>query len=137
MNSYRNWVGLIVTVCVLTTTAFAAGASPAGLWKWTVQGRQGPGFEQSLKLEYKDGKLGGVLLGREAGQFSVPDTPISDASFKDGLITFAVTREFRGQKFTIKYEGKLEGDTITGTFERVGGSDKAPTKSEWVARRKP
>jgi hypothetical protein len=135
MNSYRKWIGTLITACALTAAAFAAESSPAGIWKWTVQGRQGQGFEQTVRLEYKDGKLSGVMPGRDAGQFSVPDTPISNASFNDGQVKFAVTREFNGQKFTTTYEGKLVGDTITGTFERSGAT-KGPSKSEWVARRK-
>ena len=136
MNSYRKWIASFFALCVITASAIAAEASPTGLWKWTVQGRQGgQGFEQTVKLELKDGKLTGIMPGREAGQFSVPDTAITDASFKDGLVKFAVTREFNGQKFTTKYEGKVEGDTIKGTFERSGMNGKAPPKSDWIAKR--
>jgi hypothetical protein len=135
MKSYRQWIRASVAACIVTAVAFAADASPAGIWQWTVQGRQGQGFEQTVKLEFKEGKLSGVMPGREAGRFSVPDTPITDASFKDGQVRFSVTREFNGQKFTTRYDGKLSGDTITGTFER-DGSTKAPSKSEWIARRK-
>lgn len=136
MNSCRKWIASFFAICVVTALAIAAEASPTGLWKWTVQGRQGgQGFEQTVKLELKDGKLTGIMPGREAGQFSVPDTAITDASFKDDLIKFAVTREFNGQKFTTKYEGKVEGDTIKGTFERSGMNGKAPPKSDWIAKR--
>ena len=134
MNSKQKWVKAFFLGCIMSVMAFAADVSPAGVWTWTVQGRQGQGFEQTVKLEYKDGKLTGIMPGRDAGRFSVPDTPISAASFKDGQIKFAVTRELNGQKFTTRYEGKLAGDTITGTFER-DGSAKGPNKSEWVARR--
>ena len=137
MNSYRNWIASSLAAFVMTAAAFAADVSPAGVWKWTVQGRQGgQGFEQTVKLEYKDGKLSGIMPGREAGQFSVPDTVITDASFKDGQVKFAITREFNGQKFTTKYDGKLEGNTIKGTFERSAMNNKAPSMSEWVAQRK-
>jgi hypothetical protein len=136
MNRSHKWIVSLLALCVLSTLALAAEASPAGVWKWKVQGRQSSqGFEQTLRLEYKDGKLTGVMPGREAGRFSVPDTPISDASFKDGVIKFAITREFNGQKFTTRYEGKLEGDMIAGTFEREDMDRKAPAKSPWKARR--
>jgi hypothetical protein len=134
MNSHRKWIGALITACVLSVSVFAAESSPAGVWKWTVQGRQGQGFDQTVKLDYKDGKLTGIMPGRDAGRFSVPDTPISEASFKDGQIKFAVTRELNGQKFTTTYEGKVVGDTITGTFER-GSNAKGPSKSEWIAKR--
>jgi hypothetical protein len=136
MKSYLPRIGSMIAAVVLTASAWAAEASPAGLWKWTVQGRQGgQGFEQTLKLDYKDGALTGVLMGSQRGEFSVPDTPIADASFKDGQIKFSVTRELRGQKFTTKYDGKLEGDTIKGSFERPGFNNTPPTKSDWEARR--
>lgn len=135
MNSHRKWIGAIVAFCLLSAAAFAAEASPTGVWKWKVQGRQGgQGFDQTIRLNYEDGKLTGIMPGRDAGQFSVPDTPISEASFKDGVVKFAITREINGQKFTVTYEGKLEGDNITGTFQR-GGTNTAPTKSEWKAHR--
>lgn len=129
-------LGTVAIACLLTVAAFAAEVSPSGLWKWTVQGRSGgQGFEQALKLELKEGKLTGVMLGRQAGNFSVPDTRISDATFKDGQIAFSLKRELNGQTFVIKYEGKLEGDTIQGTFERGAIGKAGPSKSEWLAKK--
>jgi hypothetical protein len=132
----QKWLGSFFAACVFSVIAFAADASPTGVWKWTVQGRQGgPGFDQALKLELKDGKLTGVMLGRQAGNFSVPDTRISDATFQDGQIIFSVRRELNGQTFVIKYQGKLEGETIQGTFERGAIGKAGPSTSEWVAKK--
>lgn len=134
MKSLKFFAALMAALFV-TVAAFAADASPAGTWKWTVQGRQGgQGFEQTLKLDYKDGKLTGTVLGAQRGNFNIPDTDISDASFKDGVVKFSVSREFNGNKFTSKYEGKLEGDTITGKSE-TPGRDGQSTSREWVAKR--
>ena len=125
-----------LVACFITAAAFAADASPAGTWKWTV-GRPGTqAADQTLKLEFNNGRLSGTLLGTQGGQFQFPDTPISDASFKDGAIHFSVAREASGLKVTTKYQGKLEGDTITGTSERPnlqGGG--APLTREWNAKR--
>ena len=134
MKSIRLFAALWAACCI-SLAAFAADASPAGTWKWTVQGRQGQGFDQTLKLDYKDGQLTGMLLGIQGGQFSLPDTPIADASFKGGQIKFTVTREFGGNKVTTKYDGKLEGDTMTGTSERPNLQGGEPVKREWQARR--
>lgn len=131
MKSYRKHIAALLGACVLTAAAFAAEASPAGVWKWMVHGRQGQGFEQTLTLDYKDGKLSGTLQGRQG----VADTSISDASFANGQVKFAVTREFNGNKFTTKYDGKLEGDAITGVFERPGMNGGTPAPSEWHATR--
>jgi hypothetical protein len=65
----------------------------------------------------------------------MPDVVIGDASFKDGAVSFSVTREFNGNKIVVKYEGKLEGDTITGTSERPGRDGGEPQKREWIAKR--
>ena len=58
---------------------------------------------------------------------------IEDAKFKDGEVAFAVTRERNGQKFTIKYKGKVSGDTIKGKteFERNGEKQSR----DWEAKR--
>lgn len=126
----------VLLACCITAAAFAADASPTGTWKWTV-GRPGAqATDQTLKLEFSNGKLAGTLLGSQGAQFQFPDTAISDASFKDGVIRFSVTREASGLKVTTKYQGKLEGDTITGTSERPnlqGGG--APLTREWNAKR--
>ncbi len=120
----------------MSLAAFAAdAASPAGTWKYTQPGRGGgPGVERSFVLELKDGKLTGTMKGFTAGQFDVPDMAIENGSFKDGVVSFAVTREFNGNKFTTKYEGKLDGDTITGSFESPG-RDGNTMKRDWKATR--
>ena len=136
MKAHLKSIAAVFAAFCLTVVAFAADASPTGTWKWTIQGRQGgQGFDQTLKLELKDGALTGTLLGVQGNQFSVPDSPISDASFKDGAIRFSVTREFNGNKLTTKYEGKLEGDTIKGSYERPGFNGGDPVKREWEAKR--
>lgn len=122
--------------CLVTVSAVAADASPSGTWKWSV-GRPGAqAVEQTLKLDFKGGNLSGTLLGSQGSQFQFPDTPIGEASFKDGVIRFSVTREAGGNKVTTKYQGKLDGDAIKGTSERPnlqGGG--APVSREWDAKR--
>lgn len=132
----RTLLVLVVAAGFLTAASHAADALPGGIWKWTVQGRTGgQGFEQTLKLDFKDGKLSGTLMGVHSGQFQVPDTPISEASFQNGVIQFAVTRELNGNKFTTRYEGRLEDNRIRGTFERPGIGGGEPVKREWLAQR--
>ncbi len=111
--------------------AKAEAASPAGTWKWsTTMGRQGgASIEQTLKLEYKDGKLTGTVLAFETQMGKIPDAAIEEASFKDGVVAFTVTREFNGNKIVTKYEGKLDGDTIKGSRESTRG------KLDWDAKR--
>jgi hypothetical protein len=63
------------------------------------------------------------------------ETAIEDGKFKDGEVSFSVTRERNGQKFTQKYTGKIDGDTLKGKieFERDG---KAETRDFEAKRSK-
>ncbi len=126
MKTLRSLITALLAVSVFSIAAFAADLS--GNWKWTMQGRNGP-MEATGKFLVKDGALTGTVSGR------MGDVPIGDASFKDGQIAFTVTREFNGNKVVIKYAGKFEGDTITGTIERPGRDGDAPVTLEWKATR--
>ena len=130
MKSFKLTLAAFVAACFMTVAAFAADASPAGTWKWSQAGRgDAPATERTIVLELKDGKLTGTAKGYTmGGQFEVPEAAISDASFKDGVVAFAVTIDMGGNKRTTKYSAKLEGDTLTGNTE-------APGRDDWVAKR--
>ncbi len=135
MKSLRHTLAAFAAFCLITVAAFAADASPAGTWKYTQAGRGGgPGIERTLTLDFKDGKLTGTLKGASMGQFEIPDTAISEASFKDGTVAFAVTMDFNGNTRTTKYTAKLDGDTLTGSTEAPGRDGNA-MKRDWKATR--
>lgn len=136
MNSYRKLLAAFFAACFITVSALAADASPTGTWKWTPPGRGGnPGTERTLVLEHKDGKVTGTLKAVSFGQFEIPDTAVTNGTFKDGKIEFTTENDFGGTKFVTKYTGKLEGDTITGTTLAPGRGGAEPTPREWVAKR--
>jgi hypothetical protein len=146
MKSFSKYLVIACAAACFTTASFAAesaaaasenaaATSPASVWKWTQQGRDGSSWEQSLKLDYADGKLTGTLLPAEAPWGQTPAVPISDATFNDGVVAFTVRREFNGNTVAIKYEGKLDGDTIKGSSERPSRDGGAPQKRDWLATR--
>ena len=136
MKSYSKILAAFFAACFFAVAAFAADASPNGTWKWTQQGRQGgQGSERKIKLELKDGKLTGAMLPYESPMGAMPETPISDGTYKDGVVAFSLTREFNGQSFTIKYEGKLDCDTIKVSSEFPGFNGGEPRNTEWDAKR--
>lgn len=109
------------------STAVAAD-DPTGLWKYTVMfGDQSREVNLTLKLE--GDKLTGSMPGRNNTQ-----TEIEDGKFKDGVVSFKVTRTRGDQKRTSEYSGKLEGDTIKGTVKGTG-RDGQPTSRDWTATR--
>jgi hypothetical protein len=123
-----KFLSAAVAACVITAAAIAA--DPSGSWTWTQPGRDGnPGRPQKLTLALKDGALTGSVSGR-GGEIA-----ISDASFKDNVVAFSVVRTFNDNSITIKYSGKLDGDTITGTIIRPGMDGGDPTTIDWKATR--
>jgi len=119
-------VGILLGLVSLTATALAA--DPTGTWKWTTQSPNGE-INTTLKLESKDGKLAGAY----SNQFG--DTAISNASLKDDVIAFEVVRDLGGNKFIVKYHGKLDGDTIKGTIEAPNPDGGEGLKLDWNAKR--
>lgn len=117
-----------MVIAGLAQSAYASdGADPTGTWKWSVT-MNNQVRESTLKLKLEGDKLTGVVVGNNKRE-----TVIDDGTFKDGEVSFAVTRERNGQKFTVKYKGKLEGDTIKGTAESE--RDGKTRSREWEAKR--
>lgn len=127
MKLFRS-LAVAFAALYLAAIGFAA-ADPSGAWKWSLNRPDGEPIEVSLKLELKEGKL--------TGTYKSPfgEAPISKTSVKDDVIAFEVEREFNGNKFTVKYGGKLEGDAIKGTVEFPGFDGGEPRKMEWNAKR--
>jgi hypothetical protein len=103
---------------------------PSGHWNWTVTQ---PGTDKTYQISATLVFSLGVLSGTYHGRFG--DAPISDASFKDGVVTFSVAREHEGKPFLLKYQGNFSGDTLTGTVAvpPLDGADA--TTISWTASR--
>jgi hypothetical protein len=109
-------------------------ADPVGTWTWSTPGRGGGEPRKStLKLKVEGAKLLGTITnpGRQGGDPMV--TEISEGKVKDNEISFDVTREWNGNKVTMKYSGKIEGDTIKGKIESE--RDGNVRSREWEAKR--
>jgi hypothetical protein len=126
MSSLRHYALrslLVVSVWgVISATTFAQDkANPNGTWKWSFTTANGETFEMSVKLKLDGEKLTGMFVGRDGRE-----TPIEEAKYKDGDVAFQVTRERDGNKFTVKYHGKVTGDSIKGSAElNIGGEDRS------------
>lgn len=119
-------LGLMVMGLVGQAQA-ADKADPTGTWKWSVTMNDRT-REVTLKLKLDGDKLTGTMPGRNN-----TETAIENATFKDGQVSFTVTRERNNQKFTSKYTGKLDGNTIKGKTE---SERNGQTQSrDWEAKR--
>ena len=104
-------------------TMVADDAKPEGTWKWTFE-RNGEKIETTLKLKVEADKLTGTITGRDG-----KESAIEEGSFKDGEVKFQVSRERDGNRITIKYTGKVSGDTIEGK------SEAGERSRDWKAER--
>jgi hypothetical protein len=101
--------------------------NPTGTWKWSVEiGGQTRDF--TLKLNLDGDKLTGVMIGQDG-----KETKIEDGKYKDGEVSFKITRERDGQKFVVKYKGKVQGDSLKGKIEVDLGGE--PRSFDWDAKR--
>ena len=129
-------LGLILVTCLVflgslhsePAVPLIAPPDPTGTWEWSTKSPDGE-IPTTLKLAVQDGKLAGAY----SNQFG--DTTISNASLQDGVISFEVVRDFGGQKYVVKYQGKMEGDTISGTIEAPGHDGGEGVKLAWNAKR--
>lgn len=135
-NQTQHMTRIITSLAAICLMAFLTAsvhaedkANATGTWTWSFTGQNGQTRETSLKLKQDGEKLTGKISGRNGN-----DTEIEDGKVSGDQISFKITREFNGNKFTSKYSGKVSGDTIKGKieFERNG-----ETRSrDWEAKRK-
>jgi hypothetical protein len=106
VEAMKRLVAMAVVLSLCGMVRADDTANPTGTWKWEVE-RQGQKREMTLKLKLEGDKLTGSVPGRQGRE-----TPIEDGTFKDGKISFTITREVQGNKMVTKYSGTVEGDTL-------------------------
>ena len=105
---HRFTLTFVLALAVLPSFAAEKKDSPAGTWKFSFTPPGGQLTETTVKIKSDAGKLSAVYLRKDA------ENPLDDVKFKDGQLSFSVTRETNGQKLTIKFDAKLTGDTMKG-----------------------
>jgi hypothetical protein len=116
-------IGLLSLVLV---NVAQAAEDPTGTWKWSVTFNNQT-REQTLKLKLEGDKLTGAMVRGDQ------ETAIEEGTFKDNVVSFNVTRERNGQKFTSKYSGTVSGDEIKG--KTMSERDGKVNERDWVAKR--
>jgi hypothetical protein len=111
---------MVAVVCVLAVASLARAEdkpNPTGTWKYSVD-VNGQSLEVKIKLKLDGDKLTGTV--------TVADTEakIEEAKYKDGEVSFTAKPEFGGNKITIKYTGKVKGDTFKGKRELERDGEK-------------
>jgi hypothetical protein len=101
---------------------------PTGTWRWTFGGFGGKNRDVTIRLKLEGDRLTGSMPN-----FDGRDTPLEDLRYRDGEVSFKYTRERDGNKFVVRYEGKVQGDHIRGKTEfDFGGQSRS---RDWEAHR--
>jgi len=114
-------LALLSIVALLVVAAPAEAADVSGEWTITVNSSQGP-IPATLRLKVEGEKLTGAIVGGEGGEMPLEGT------VKDNEITFS----FWYGEIPVTMTGKVDGDTIKGTFD-AGGQDGG----DWAGKRVP
>jgi hypothetical protein len=123
-------MAVLFTFVGAAVNAYAAEKpNPAGTWKLSIE-VSGQGYEFTLKLKMDGNKLTGTMAGEDG-----KETPIQDAKFKDGVLTYAVIHDENGQKIPVKATATISGDTMKGkaAFELDGEAQNVPWEAKRVA----
>ena len=124
----------ILTVCTVIIAAAslslaAQGAAQSakvdvtGAWELTFQGMDAP---MTVAATYK--QEGEKLTGTQAGMMG---EDALEGTVKGNEITYVIKVDMGGQQMAITFTGKVEGDSIAGTFA-FGDMGTMP----WTAKRK-
>lgn len=81
-----------------------------GTWKILVKTDGGRTFEPELKLSKKDGKVVGTYASKDFDQ----EFEAKEIKVANGKLSFEVSGDFQGTRFSVKYSGQPRGDRLTG-----------------------
>src|SRR5262245_16455564 len=104
---------MATVICALVFAGMAWAddkPNPTGTWKYTAD-VNGQSIDVTIKLQLAGEKLTGSVTVLDM------ETKIEDSKYKDGEVSFTVNREMNGNRFTIKYKGKISGDAFKGKRE--------------------
>jgi hypothetical protein len=104
---------MATVICVLAVAGMTRAEDkpgPTGTWKYTAE-VNGQSIEVTIKLKLEGDQLTGTVSALDT------ESKIEDSKYQDGEVSFKVNREVNGNKYTIKYKGKIKGDTFKGKRE--------------------
>lgn len=127
MTPRKFLFGLVLFISLLS--APAAPLDVSGSWKWNFD-RNGEAREIFMKIQQENSKVHGTITGPDGNTVEIREGKIAE----DGKIAFLLQIERDGSTMKVNFEGKAEGDTITGKTKYVNPQGEERER-EWVAKR--
>jgi SAM-dependent methyltransferase len=104
-------------------------ANVTGTWTWLMPSKDGNKRPAVLQLSQHFQEMTGNLI------IDGSTVPVSDALLKGPDLRFVVETQAGGQKRTMRFDGRAQGDTIRGSLAISEGG--AAKKTPWEANRDP
>ena len=117
----RQRLTVLMLGCLAALALLAADVS--GKWQAEMTTPNGDKRVSTFNLKADGGKLTGTVEGGMGGS-----AEISDGKVDGDNVSFNVVREFNGNSMTLKYTGKVEGDSLKLTVETPRGSREMVAK---------
>jgi len=116
----------IITLALLLAPVLSAAqeVNVTGDWELTIESPRGT-RTQNVHFEQTGDKLVVTMEGRRGGEVT------GEGTISGNEIEWSITRSFRGNSFTMTYQGTVEGDSMKGEVE-MGGRGTM----EWTAKKK-
>jgi hypothetical protein len=137
MRSIRfHWTALLVAAIIVSFSGLARAAADdkkpnvAGTWEWTTQ-RNNQEQKHAIKFKQDGDKVTGVYVPPRGDEVELKEVKLDGSN-----ISFTITRKIQNNDRTIKYNGKVEGDTIKGKSEMVRDDGSAGNPRDWEAKKK-
>ena len=113
-------VGWMLLFSLLALPAMAVAddeVSPVGDWQLEVATPDGATLNLKVNIKQDGDKLAGTMVGDDG-----VETELTDISFADGELKFAISRDFGGQQLNSKFTGKLTAEKYEGSVDYdIGG----------------
>ncbi len=104
-------------------------ANASGTWDLTVSSAEGQS-RYSLVIDQEFQRIEGIAM------FGSSQVVLKDAKVKGEALEFRIDRKVDGKVVPMKFEGRIEGDSIQGTMRQFG-KGKNVQAVQWSARRDP
>jgi hypothetical protein len=114
---------LLAAAAILAASMLALGADATGKWQGTATDKKGA--PQTFNLKQSGSSLTGSVEGGRGGSVEIKNGKVDGDN-----ISFDVTREVQGNAMTLRYSGKIEGDTLKLTVETPGGPREMTLKKQ-------
>jgi len=102
-------------------------ANVSGTWEWTMPGSTGK-ERFVLKIEQEFQNARGTLTAGSS------EMPVRDVKISGDQVSFTVDQAAGGKAVSVRYEGRVNGDTIQGVIHNPDGQSEG---KGWTARRDP